>query len=446
MVKDKIKKALEDAVGYYNDGLSANEAVVKSASEHDLTIDQTDRVVEGFNTAKTINYFDKNASDRTGKFDLASKREVTLSLFGSGAREKKASALVRASDPDPMSSAFYASEPDRSLNRKSVFAEKRASALEMLAKVAEEKWRHGYSNKTLQDMASDAYSVVKSAEKDIDGAIGTIDDYLYTATEKIAYAITRSPYGTSKDKADLFKAACPHDIVIREVSKFCPLLKKATGGRYLRNAVIDTTPVDDILKEAEDIVEAVRMRSEYRKKKAAFHDKAERIKSAVLRDPSLSCVVASVKEASANDEELIHFPSREKLAEFDKASSGGKADAVAGILTQVMKPGSLKSENEQLRDVSRGAILADLLSSDPILQTADPRQVAAVYKSIIASSPRVSLNKEVVRSVLRGAVNSIAVSPADMKVLTDVEKNVTNAYREMPGDKGGSKDDDSLPF
>lgn len=449
MVKDKIKKALEDAVGYYNGGLSANEAVVKSASEHDLTIDQTDRVVEGFNTAKTINYFDKNASDRTGKFDLASKREVTLSLFGSDAREKKASASVRASDPDPMSSAFYASEPDRSLNRKSVFAEKRASALDMLAKVAEEKWRHGYSNKTLQDMASDAYSVVKSAEKDIDGAIGTIDDYLYTATEKIASSITRSPYGTPKDKADLFKAACPHEIVIREVSKFCPLLKNATGGRYLRDAVLDTAPVDDILKEAEDIVEAVRMRAEYRKKKSAFHDKAERIKSAVLRDPSLSGIVASVKsvkEASSNDEELVHFPSREKLAELNKASSGGNADAVAGVLTKVMKPGSLKSENEQLRDVSRGAILADLLSSDPILQTADPRQVAAVYKSIIASSPRVSLNKEVVRSVLRGAVNSIAVSPADMKVLTDVEKNVTNAYREMSGDKGGSNDDDSLPF
>lgn len=74
MVKEKLRKALETAVGYYNDGMSANDAVVKSASEHDLTIDQADRVVESFNTAKTINYYDKNASDRTGGFDLASKK------------------------------------------------------------------------------------------------------------------------------------------------------------------------------------------------------------------------------------------------------------------------------------------------------------------------------------------------------------------------------------
>lgn len=423
MVKEKLRKALESAVEYYNDGLSANDAVVKAASEHELTVDQTDRVVESFNTAKTINFYDKNASDRTGKFDLASKKDVTLELFGKGKTEKKAS-VKSTSDPDVFSNAFYFGAPDTSLNRKSVFAEKRASYLDFCAKVAEERWAHGYSDSTLQGMANDAYQTIKSAEADIDSAIGTINSYLWTATTKIADAISHAPYGTQEDLADLFKVACPHKIVIEQVSKFCPILKKASGGDYAKTPVVDTTPVDDLLKEAEDIMAAVKQRAEYRQKKAEFQKRAETVRSAILSDPSLSDKVPSVKKA----EDLLHAPEKpyEKKAAPDVLTS--QLENSVDTLSNITSVKSRKEENEALRDEQRGAILADLLSSDPILQDADPRQVAAVYKSIVASSPRVSMNKEVVRSVLRGAVNSIAFSPNDMKVLTDVDKGINQAY------------------
>lgn len=421
MVKDKLRKALEDAVGYYNDGMSANDAIVKSASGHDLTIDQTDRVVESFNTAKTINFYEKNAGDRTGRFDLASKKDVTLALFGKTTSEK--TAAVKAEDPDTLST-FYAGLPDRSANRKSLFAEKRAALLDALAKHAEEKWSHGYSDRTLQDMASDAYATIKSAEADIASAIGTIDSYLWTATEKIAADLSRGAYDTPKDRANLFKVACPHKMVVDEVSRFSPLLKAATGGEYAKMHVVDTAPVDDLLKEADDIMSAVAQRREYRKKQAEFREKAERLKSAMLRDPSLSSLVHEKKA-----EDLIHAPRNVKKA--------GSGDLELNRVLDALPTGeSRKKMNEQLRDSTRGAILSDLLSSDPILQDADPRQVASIYKSLVATSPRVSLNKELVRSVLRSAVNSVAVSPADSKIFTDVDKGIQIAYGGFTDPKG----------
>lgn len=417
MVKEKLSKALEDAVGYYNGGMSANDAIVKSATDHDLTIDQTDRVVESFNTAKTINYYEKSGSDRTGSFDLASKKDVVLAMFGKGA-EKSAACKSSPRSPDALAGSFYTSTPDRSGNRKSLFKEKRAAFLDVLASGIEEKWSHGFSDKTIQDMASDAYATIKSAEADIDSAIGTIDSYLWTATEKIAGTLSKAPYGAQEDMANLFKAACPHKLVVDQVSKFSPLLKKATGGAYAKTSVVDTTPVDDLLKEADDIMYAVDQRRQYRVKKAEFAAKAEKLRETMLRDPSLS---SKVTTKSAGVESLIHAPEK-------KAS-----DFMDDFMEAVPNSESYKKINEQVRDDVRGSILADLLSSDPILQDADPRQVASIYKSLMSSAPRMSLNKEIVRSVLRGAVNSIAISPADSKVFTDVDKGTQIAHGGLSG-------------
>lgn len=419
MIKEKLKSALTDAVEYYNSGLSANESIVKSAEKHDLTVDQTDRVVESFNTAKTINFFDKNASSRTESFDLANKKDVTLALFGDkkDITEKKASIEAHSFD-----SSFYAAEPDTSYNRSNIFVEKRASFLDTLAKEAEARWEHGYSNNTIQGAISDTMSFIKSAEEDINNAIGTIDSYLITATQKIASELTRSYQGTLDDNINLFKVACPHPKVIEEVSKICPLLKEATGGSYKRLAVIDTTPVDNLLKEADDIMAAVAQRKEYREKAAAFRKKASVLKEAALKDPGMP----QQKVAASID--FLHTPN--KLQKKADEITSALEDAALGVTEG---PDTYKKINERIRDDARGAILADLLSSDPILQDADPRQVASVYKSFISASPRGSLNKEMVRSVLRGAVNSIALSPPDLKVLTDVDKGINIAHGGIKG-------------
>lgn len=434
MVKEKLRKALEDAVKNYNEGMSADAAIVAAAKEHDLTIDQVDRVVESFNTAKAINYYEKTTGDRTGGFDLADKKGVTLALFGkenSTPKSKEEKVTDKSEKKEEKtaeavySDAFYTTAPDTSLNRKSLFKEKRASYLDRLAKQAEERRAHGYSDATLADMASDAYSTIKSAEADAMSAVGTIDSYLNDAIIKIAEGITRVGYGLQNDRADMFKAACPHKRVINAVSKACPILKAASGGKYAKMAVVDTTPVDGLLAEADEMDKAMDKRAEFLEKAELFRKRAELVKSAMLKDPSMRGVVKQASAARNAPENFIHRPKTPYTKPIEKKAQESFADGVAAL--QADPTIAVSKGAKTIANHERSALLADLMSTDPIIQEADPRQVSAVYKSIIMSSPKLSLNKEVVRSVLRQAVNSIALSPADTSTLAKIEESMAKA-------------------
>lgn len=445
MVKEKLKKALEDAVKNYNGGMSADAAIVAAAKEHDLTVDQVDRVVESFNTAKSINYYEKTTGDRTGGFDLADKKKVTLALFG---KEKKEESVEPKSEKaieekaektaeEIYGDAFYTQAPDVSLNRKSIFTQKKANYLDQLAKQAEANQEHGYSDSTLSAMVSDAYSTIKAAEADALSAVGTINSYLNDAIIKIAEGLVRVGYGAQEDRANMFKTACPHKNVVAMVEKACPMLKAATGGKYAKMAVVDTTPVDGLLDEANDMQEALNKRAEFIAKAEVFKKRAELVKSAMFKDPSMHGVVKQATAKNNAPENFIHRPrptTLAKKANEDELKKSAQEDLMNSLLAVQTDPTATVSKGvKTLANHERSALLADLMSSDPIIQDADPRQVSAVYKSIIASSPKLSLNKEVVRSVLRQAVNSIAISPADTKTLTDIEKSMAQAREATVG-------------
>ena len=44
---------------------------------------------------------------------------------------------------------------------------------------------------------------------------------------------------------------------------------------------------------------------------------------------------------------------------------------------------------------------------------------------MVMTSPRVSLDKAQARAFLRSAVNSVAISPADAKIIADVDKGMS---------------------
>ena len=81
MIYKRIETALRDAIAFHNEGLSANEALAKSASQHELNPETICRVVESFNIAKTRAYV-KTASVKDADFDLANKTDVVKMVFG----------------------------------------------------------------------------------------------------------------------------------------------------------------------------------------------------------------------------------------------------------------------------------------------------------------------------------------------------------------------------
>jgi len=90
--KERLMGALHTAVREFNDSKDPNEAVVKAARVHDFNADQAARLVETFNTARTIYHY-KTAGDRTTSFALAEPGLVLPDLFEEESKEKTAEAV-----------------------------------------------------------------------------------------------------------------------------------------------------------------------------------------------------------------------------------------------------------------------------------------------------------------------------------------------------------------
>ena len=68
--------------------------------------------------------------------------------------------------------------------------------------------------------------------------------------------------------------------------------------------------------------------------------------------------------------------------------------------------------------------------SDPIISEADPADVTRAYQTIVSIAPQVSMHKEIVRSMLRQAVNSVALSPYDAKAYVDLNNALLGKVRK----------------
>jgi hypothetical protein len=100
------------------------------------------------------------------------------------------------------------------------------------------------------------------------------------------------------------------------------------------------------------------------------------------------------------------------------------------IMGAISPKDSIPGWTHKVLNEYRRMLLDDLLVNDPIIRDADPNAVMDIYKSMVMSAPRLSLDPTAVRSVLRQGVNSIAMSPNDLKTLTDVDKGVALANIE----------------
>ena len=78
--KDRLMDTLHGAVKHFNETGDPNQAVVKAARDADFNPEQTTRLVEAFNTARTLFHY-KSASDRTSSFALADAGAVLTDLF-----------------------------------------------------------------------------------------------------------------------------------------------------------------------------------------------------------------------------------------------------------------------------------------------------------------------------------------------------------------------------
>ena len=461
MIKDELMKALKSAAASYNGGMGANAAVAKAAEAADFNEKQAERLVEMFNTLAALNK-EKDASDPTGSCELASKQAVAKMLLDDCVAEKKASAAGLSE-----SYSFYSTTPSRTNS----MIEARSSGRQSMMKAASAEPERipdelNVSQRSLFKIIGEKIGHVKAAAAAADDVVRNLKLDAERNIVKIAKAI-ESPYAMPQ-LADMFKAACDSKKAVEMVSEYSTKVAESDGGIYSRLHVFDSTPVDDLLKIASSVEESLDSVSEYERKRDMYMSKAAEAESemreavGIEQKPKKKRLSdffrrvskrKAVKEAgadAASEKEMTDSEMCTKIAELLR-DSDVSADEVARLAEDfekeaagkvnwlvdppsfsdsyealVKQPG-VDSERKRILNVRRSIILADLMANDPIIRDADPNVVAEAYKTIVMAAPRVSLDKAQVRSFLRSSVNSVAISPNDAKVITDVDKGISRS-------------------
>ena len=458
MIKEKLMKALKTAVDDYNGGMSPNMAVACAAEAWDFNEKQAERLVEMMNTSIALSK-QAESEDPAGTCELASKEKVAKILFD-GCETKK-----EASDSDADYS-FYSSNPSKT----NLSIEARAAGSRSMMKAAsahEDKLPKelDVSQRSLYKVIEGDISMLKSAAAAADDVVRNLKMEANSLAVKIAKKIEH-PYA-DKRLADMFKAACQSKKAVDMVSEYSTKVEESTGGKYSLMNVFDAAPAEDILKQAEQIEEYLGSVGEYEKKRDFYLSKAAEAENEMLEAVGLKKTAERVangladfflgidKKASSDDkseltanDETSETGMCMKIAEALK-DANVDSESVAKLVEELEKEAAMTmaipvttpsveeahraltsypgvdSEKKRVLNVRRAILLADLMSNDPIIRDADPDTVVEAYKTMVMTSPRVSLDKAQARAFLRGAVNSVAISPADAKIIADVDKGMS---------------------
>lgn len=416
--KTQLKEALSSAVGYFQDSGDPNAACVKAANEAGFNPDQADRLVETFNTARVICHY-KTAADKTSSCSLADKAAVRKQL---NATEDVKSAEYSARDYG----CYKQAEVDW------VVPEVKVAEIvvheEPLSKEAED-WLRIREEQTVREL-------LKTAEEEARLANAMAD----RLAEKIAMSLSRNvSIDDVHDKVARIVTAYAFDDryspAVEKIAEFIPAASDPDIGllrKYAAMHVIDTSDLEGILpaiKEAADFVAEA----------AAMEAYAEELRK-------------DAQQAPEPDIDNMHGNELKDLLK----SGGGKGSGQSAVpsmsatsflahLTDTAKEYSdnvsadrINKATDSVNNLRRQLILQDLLVNDKVLSQVDPNTVAAAFRSINQISSDSTLNKEILRSMLRNVVQSVAISPYDAKTLADLDKSRRQVYEPARKPAGGN--------
>ena len=450
--KDKLMSALHSAVGNFNQSGDPNAAVIKAASEYDFNADQTARLIETFNTARTIYHY-KSAADRSQAFDLADSTVIIPGLFKPQA-EKAAS----------FTSSDY-SEYDRPEFNFQDNMILKAGGVHDDVKAAEVTEFLDTSLDTLGARANKVMRVQRDLAKTARDEARVCAAKSASILSKIARDLSTGYFEVCADKFSRLAGGYAKNAEFAPVmDKFAEFVPKQYQVKAASDIVIDDRDLGsaiDMLKEAKDYMTAEAEFLGYASvlEKEANTFEAEFMGMIATQLPHDTAKVASildtlnptlVKRAGPGDQPgQAKSEKQEPLFQFGSLSKEPKPGMMTDILGSGISEGAKKpiSEHvstgidkvmfgpterankdlsERLKNTHRQLILEDLMTNDPVLSDAEPQAVANAYQAVLSMAPDLASNKEVVRAILRQSVHAVAISPYEAEQWTNLEKNIRN--------------------
>lgn len=446
MFREQLMSALKEAVGHYNGGMSDDDAVVKSAEANSFNPDQTQRLLEVYNTTKTICFF-KTAEDRTVEFTTADPEKVASTLFSQDrlSEERKTASDNTGFIPDY--SEYDQPESD--------LWDKAAEDLEITPLRSADHF-----DKDMDGIARSAYMLIDSVKQSADhcaSTAGLCSTKYQLVMNKLASVLQEDYFNPNKyaEALTYFKAAHSEqaDPIINDLIACLPVSykEKKASDELITNFNERHAAEANLFKQAVDL------KLEYAEMKACeaqFNDMAKDYQTQFDKAAEMTNDTETDDFFAPGLQEKLAKSSYESISTWDQLAGkenprkikteamdpigdafglvgGAAGEATKKELTKAIGSSlAAPAENRQnkltdrMRNFQRQLILEDLITTDPVLQSVDPQLVANAYQTILQLSPEMSMNKEVVRSVLRASTNAEATSPFDAKVLAELENEI----------------------
>jgi hypothetical protein len=433
--------------------MDENQSVVKAASANDFNRDQTQRLIESFNTAKTIYYF-KSATDRSSAFPVADPDVVIPALFGNAEQRspetEKAAADLTLTDYSyyeiPEAEHYGGFDMDKEGHNNFPLPEPDLPSgytLDILASSINKKIRTAkQAAQRCQDSADQLDLMYEMGVNDIANAIRDG----YDTPEKMAQAEHYMWEAHGKEIAEP---------VFMDIAACIPeqLHKRAHAGLEGRVSTF-ANQYPKIASMASDCLKARFGAAEMRAVQAICEKEAQEItqswnEAAGLVEPPQEVDDFLVdglapKSAQALPVDLGDSKGTGKAAPrstpgfLDQSIAAGAGAAGSGV-TEALKPeisrtmssilaGDAEAEEQKttntLKMLQRQLLLEDLVVNDPVLKNETPETIANAYQALVSLAPRVSLNKEVTRAVLRNTVQTVALHPHDAKSMVELNNEL----------------------
>jgi hypothetical protein len=477
-LKDKLMGALSTSVGYINDGTPARAAVIKAAADSDFNVEQSRRLCELFNTARTLYHFEQNPGQKEASFELVDADDVLGEIFTAPTGSPKI-----AQDAVPDYTEYDSPElMARDGNVVDTTADLWPKAAEELPSLDMQARRAYRIIDTQMGLAKQAQSECRQAEIHVSQSLSKLaaaiaHDCATHGPER--YARFLRVHDSQDDQPMLAKLAeylpayvqAPSQVKqasdrVVEDRDLAPWTTNFKFAKRMQHQSTDALAIaNTVEKEAQEFESAFLDLAGGRQ---AEPDVLEQMLAPFVEKRSADPGTYTIPtlDVGATLDSTFNFTPEALRPQYDSEGKPIKGTGITGTRTVERSPSvpkrivgaaaapvgeatkdyvssglkllgqqgvaQNKTITERLKNQQREVLLQDLLSSDPFISEADPQAVANGYLTIMQVAPEVSTNKEVVRAVLRQLIHTGALSTFDASSLADLEKTIRETAGTLP--------------
>ncbi len=418
--KQRVFQALETAIDLANQGQSANDALFKAASDYGMTPHFVRRMVEAFNTSRTLAHLKQASSpnERSAVFELADADDILQRLYPNDVPAQAKAAAVSVVDDD------WFAPPERNFNKaavapgSTVIDPDEGTTFDQAA--ARGASRHSFDNKPnmgelVGRIQKESGILARRAQEHHQLAFEQYERLMGNLQKVSSYfrSMDHRPFHEVESNA-LFQ----HGVVVQPVMDMVFNMSKRAAFGERRGGM----PIREVLFN--------HRQSPYVEISNALENAAQLAKEAAAEAKIRNERESFIKQA--NEKLTLIF----RKTGFD-SHAGGKSAALGGLLGavwgQTKQPNPVVTAadiiNPEDEAAMRGAdaqvTLVDLLANDEVISTYPREDVIKAYNDLAGLLPNAATQPVILRPLLRKMLQQGGVvDPFDLKPVESTEKDL----------------------